>query len=345
MKVEFLGSLDVRKEAWLTSRPFLREDEVHWDEVLDMDLSLQELAFYAFRFEAPVFWRELLASFRPFYLWSGSTRTHSHFDLDEEVFDEDILEASRERIAAYQEALKVYPQDLARMELPMTIQTGFVFVFTPRSLSRIFQVLSNHPQPHVQRMLEIWKRALPGDLQIPQKVRAQEPLPPPEELGEAVGSTFRYKAFEGTLVFRYQAIRHAVWSVRDEFYQLSKTDPLFPASPGKRKIRMAILAERPFWEKTIQTRTCWIAHYEIWEPVMEVPPNYEAWKASLPCQGDKAHCKYTEDIRNRLSGKDLGWPCPLWDPEGNWVETRLKALGKSKLTEFFQLWLEKEGVK
>jgi len=341
MKVELLQELDVRKTGWLVSRPFLTEDEIDWNEVLEMDFSLQDLRFLAFRIEASVFARELLVSFRPYFLWSSNSRIYVEDVKLDPDFPSDILELAKEQVAYFYKRSKEIHWDWARIEMPMATKAQFVMAFPYRVLASMLLTLREHPHPYVQKLVQSLADSAKIDLaNLKFKPYKLPEVPAEDTYLEQSGMIFRVAEIPMSL--RFQMVRHQGWQIWDDFY-LRSQEYLAPTKPAKTPVRIAIMSSKSYWDKVVGVRHCWIAHYELWQRLMKPLEHYEDWIAGLPCHGSKEACKYVADAKNRLEGKENGIPCPLWDPRKEIVDYRLNELGSSRITEYYEEWLRRNG--
>jgi hypothetical protein len=126
--------------------------------------------------------------------------------------------------------------------------------------------------------------------------------------------------------------------VIDELYSIA-SDPVrrktLLTNGTDQKINVSLVATKSYFDLVMSARTCWIAHYEIWLPVLgEI--DFDHFLELIPCHGDRNQCKYELDMKARIEGRDPGIPCPIWTKDQKEVDRRLKEVGESYLTEYYR---------
>ena len=134
--VKCLGKMDHRREAWKTSRPKFTEENLNFDRIEEMDLSLNSMCVYTFEIRSSIWFRDLLFSQRPIAPWAASTRSIplSKYTLclssehAESRMGQDGVEEFFKLVNAGES------RDKARALIPLTTSTTYTFTIDHRIL-------------------------------------------------------------------------------------------------------------------------------------------------------------------------------------------------------------------
>src|SRR5260370_423495 len=109
--------IDPRRYGWRISRPWIQVyDPIDMDEIERIDLSLNSCKIMFIHFRSSIFFRELLTSIRPYFMWSRTSRV----DKLEDTTLPDYLprDQVKDAYALLQTAVELTEhQDLARRYL------------------------------------------------------------------------------------------------------------------------------------------------------------------------------------------------------------------------------------
>ena len=68
-------------------------------------------------------------------------------------------------------------------------------------------------------------------------------------------------------------------------------------------------ADKEIWRSVYSKRSCWLAHYKMWEQILTpIAEMFDFKEGELPCS--YGNCLYEADAIVRYTDKDPGVPCP-----------------------------------
>lgn len=129
------------------------------------------------------------------------------------------------------------------------------------------------------------------------------------EVANGIVGDFIVITVQASLALRAQAIRHKQFIVKDDMEEVILANATrWQETPIKALITMQLCASVDFWKSILEKRSCWMAQYGLWSPVIERAQQYmPITENMLPC---KEYCVYGKDAELRYTDKDPGSPCP-----------------------------------
>ena len=110
---------------------------------------------------------------------------------------------------------------------------------------------------------------------------------------------------------RTHLIRHNLLLMRDNLIEIITSHDILSMDLSKEMI-VQVSGTIEFWRGLIRKRSCWMSHYGMWKPILDVVSDrVEISNVDLPCAGDGELCPYAKDAMLRYDGFDPGAPCPI----------------------------------
>ena len=369
---KILGEVDVREQAWRISRPYIPDDEViDMDEIEAVDLPVNTMKTVYVHFRCSAAFRELLTSMRPMFAWTQSSRVNPLEEIEfPDYLSPETLEICKEAKARAIEIHKNVHQDAARLELPLghlteiTVGTDFrSWICFLKSLWRFYPFYYNmYGQPLIEKLA-------PG--KSLEQFKYQPAFREPQwNQWEASLDCDTYEAGNSLVVkdrilisLRTHIVRHATMRIRDDLFW---NPPVLATRPSMEQhledefaevnrlerfklndhLLIAIYTPRDIWRKLIEHRSCWLAHFEMYDNFIRTfleKDEFYFFEELLPCEANADNCPFRKDIQARIAGNDPGFVCPLYGPEFEGeIEKRRTGMGNSfPLSQFERIIKER----
>lgn len=334
-----MGSMDLRVEAWMLSRPNLfppnetRTDEewgrLHEEELRKierMDLSCNTLFPLCFYMRTSAAFRELLTSMRPHAMWAQTSRIIGasemqcapYFEKGSPV--EEFFEKSRK------EAMEVSAIDRSRLCLPLSFLTEYSVSLDFRSWVSFLKALrAFYPEYWDIYGKSIYRQLWPDNRSV---VDIDElPFAPAFSSDDAIafgtmeaGETYTTQmplsiefVQDVPVSLRTHLARHLQIRLLDQLWFMDDIRELETLRLGD-MIRVGGTMPRSFFQTLVRHRSCWIAHGEMWDAIVGDGVSKTNPSDSIPCYGDGNRCPFKADNQARIEGKDPNPPCPLTVP-------------------------------
>lgn len=348
-EIELIDFKDIREQGWRISRPYLKpEDEVDMREITRIDLSLNTLAMYYFKITSSVYFRELVTSIRPIFVWAQTSRVnplHKVGVSGEYRFTE--YSESQIETACIQLENGV-PQDIARLELPLTHSTTYVVGMDFRTIISFCKTLEKI-RPDEYRVYGTKLLNLLGykpedlrsftfkDLASTVVIDKDEKL-----LGSVSKSLGDLTVMKTKISFSLNAqlVRHTQNRIKSELWT-SEFDPTEKTLADL--IDVVIYMPKSSYQGILSHRSCWLADWNLWsqligDEVTNLSDNQ--FKATLPCKSNCKNCPYAGDMEGRLNGKDPGIVCPIYSQDNSRMTEYINQFGRNPISIKFERCLK-----
>ena len=320
--VKLLGTMDHRQEAWKTSRPKFTEENLHFDRISEMDLSLNSMKVYTIEMRSSVIMRDLIFSLRPMQGWALSTRSmpintdtvclSSEFE-DAESDYEGITEMFR-RLDAGES------RDKVREVLPLSVSNTYTFTLDHRVLVSFLKTLQedylNLWYEYGIPMLvecglsldELKESTVRSALEY-YKIHDNEKINGIQQTGTMIHGHYQMKMALASQFLRqhYSKIKTGLWNIADDYYDLHMTQ----AS----KIDMVFYIDSHSYSRLMAMRAHWVIDWsmDMWGGIVgdfvKDMTTKEFWEF-IP-NGNGKTDPYWADVYNRVLREDPGMPCPI----------------------------------
>ncbi|QSM00782.1 hypothetical protein YerA41_081 [Yersinia phage YerA41] len=309
--------------AWLYSRPFLKEDEVDFNQILKIDTPVSEIPGVVVEMYVPILFREILCNSRDHVAWAQTSRntdliSNWHVLNNLGLTDTTIVSNLFSKMV---EESKNSTQDDYRKDLPLSYMTGMTMRLSLRTLFKLikyFQHLKNtYPSVEMashQMVEELTKivESLGIDLSVLKNIKMQDFVPEmkhnPIEMSSVYSSNHTIIKVEIPISLRAQLIRHRVISVVDNLLDIIKSDRVW-SLPISTIMQVEISASNSIWKSLVGKRIGWIAQSDLWSPITEAiirGGNVEDFMMDL-----SEGYPYAGDNWERIKGTDPGVPDPI----------------------------------
>lgn len=314
--VNYVCSFDVRKKAWMMSRPYQKEiDCIDWDKILKMDMSLQSLNPICLHFKSSMAFRELITTLRDHSVWAQTSRVNpisqmqipdyaTEIGLDYDDLVNEILSLG---------LLPTEQQDDFRQNLRMCTLTEYFATLDIRSWIRFCKYLFEYQTEYFKiygipilgellvSLEEFFKYSYTSSL-IPGNLDYEDQL-------IAIGDYY-FISTEISFSLRAQLVRHKYIQITDElpFMHIS----MLEGSKLCDKERVNLIMKKCDYAELARKRSCWIAQFSLYCDLLKPWFTDHNLIETIPCNGCKDKCAYSGDMQGRLEGKDPGLVCPLW---------------------------------
>lgn len=351
--IKLLGKMDYRKEAWKTSRPKFTEENLHFDRISEMDLSLNSMLVYTFEVRSSVIFRDLVFSLRPMEGWALSTRSMP--------INIDTLRLSSEfadNHGDYARVKKMFndldegvSRDNARGVLPCTLSTVYTFTIDYRVLISFV------------KNLKIISRVLYIEYGIPLLVAAgitkeeyksstirssieyyeiveEERIDGIKRIGNIILGHYEMKMSLASQFLRqhYSKVKIGLWNMCDDYLniELNQSDP----------VEIVFYTDVNSYYRLMSMRSHWVIDWsqDMWGGIVgdfvKNMSSEEFWNF-IPNGAGKPD-PYWADVYNRVLREDPGTPCPIMCEWPDMLEKKREEVGDSILMDKY-IRLVKDG--
>lgn len=311
---------DIARAAWLISRPTANPVNAA-DEALLIDAPINDLPTFILHMRVPILFREIIFTMRDHHAWARTSRVD---DLNVWPIWAGVDDIDMSHISVLAQDMTDLMslgsgQDNYRSLLPMSYMTEFTIALSLRQAIRLlkyFDMISNYSairEACSSFIDQLWQTLEFHGVQVGKLAYVYRlvdfcpPLTPTVSGGRGrIGETIVVKVVR-PMMLRAQVIRHGELSVVDNMFDFIKSPRVF-SIPVSALIYMEISANSHVWRGLISQRNCWLAHADLWEPIVSQVNNYMTSDFALPCSNGV--CPYDGDCKQRLFGTDPGVPCP-----------------------------------
>jgi hypothetical protein len=295
IKIDDLGVLD---EAWRISRP--GEDTSDIDKILSIDAPINDIPCAVLHITSTIGEREVFASARDHVMWAKTSRVSDPTEWGMEM-NHSLQDLHAEQLAMKSSGVS---QDIYRMHMPLGAITEYTIRISIRSLVKLSDYFKyiGIDNSALESVISNWISDANRPVYKLTKFMSKITAP-----GNGIVGDFLVITVAATLALRAQAIRHKQFIVKDDLEEIL-TSGHWEEMPVKTEIKMQLCASVGFWKSIFEKRSCWMAQYGLWHPVMEHAQQYlPITENMLPC---KDYCVFGKDAELRYTDKDPGSPCP-----------------------------------
>lgn len=347
--VKCLGKMDYREEAWKTSRPKFTEENLHFDRIAEMDLSINSMCIYTFEIRSSVIVRDLILSIRPIAPWAMSTRSmpinRDTICLSSEHLnrDDDYAKIS----AMFDKLEDGASRDQVRDMLPLTVSSTYTFTIDYRALisfCKNLEIIS--PMLYHIYAIPMFREAGIGYMEF-YKSNVKESLKyyliePNEKIkgvftsGNIVHTHFAMKAALASQFLRqhYSKIKIGLWNILNkEGYDELDLDQ-------SSQIDVVGYIDVHSYSALMSIRSHWVIDWgmDMWGGIVgayiENMSPAKFW-AFIP-NGNGKNDPYWADVYNRVVHEDPGVPCPIMCEWPALIERKEKEIGPNPVTDKYK---------
>lgn len=308
MNIEILGghSLQKAKEVWDISRPG-SGGETPMEKVIEVDAPVNEFPDVILCITSTIIEREIIASMRDHTMWAQTSRVENplEFRVEDSLMSEYVRD---QRINMRARAAQGMNQDHYRLQTPLVAETTYCVKINLRSLVKLKQYFERLGFESSSDCLgQVLNHMDAGHL-IYHEVDLLHQVVYSDMSGMA-GSCVSL-SIKAPFSLRTHLIRHRNLFVRDEMLHWIISGSWMKLCLAD-EMHLTISADESVWRDIASKRSCWLAHYGLWGPLLRELNDVTGLDTGmLPCSEGK--CLYVGDNDLRIAGKDPNPPCPRY---------------------------------
>jgi len=305
IKILKIDSPDIVKKAWEISRP--KDVDSKIEDIIKIDAPILDIPSATLHVKSTILEREIFATMRDHIIWAQTSRVNDpfHWPVPEEIYHGPSLNMLYKKMKS--EYDKGMSQDEYRLNLPLCLSTEYTLKISIRSLIKVWKYFKNSEVQYIRDNSNYLKLVLSEffDSEF-ESIKPIDILKSPDDIESGVIGDFIVLNFKASLALRAQLIRHKLIFVRDGLADLMN-DEIWN-NPISTEIPIQICADKSFIKSLAEKRSCWMAQYGIWKPIMEeINKHLDLSETILPCDNK---CPYDKDAELRYTSADPGSPCP-----------------------------------
>jgi hypothetical protein len=353
--VKLLGVMDNRKEAWKTSRPMFTEENLNFDKVAEMDLSLNSMLVFTLEMRSSVIFRDLIFSLRPLEGWALSTRSMP-VSLDTVRLSSEFKDRPDEyrKIEHMFELLdEGKSRDQARGVLPITASSTYTFTMDFRVLMSFCKTIEAHntrlfDEYCVDMLLETdtmeaYNRTSIGDCIEYYKIQDCEQTRGVVQAGTMMVGTYDMKMALASQFLRqhYSKIKIGLWNLIEHYYDMGMNQ--------NSNVTVSFCIDQISYRKLMAMRSHWVIDWspDMWGGLVgdyiKGMTAQEFWDFT-PAGGDKDD-PYWADCYNRVLLEDPGVPCPIMCEWRGALEHRRNEIGNNPILDMYERLFDEGFIK
>lgn len=354
--VKCLGKMDYRREAWKTSRPKFTEENLNFEKVEEMDLSLNSMLVYTFEIRSSVFFRDLIFSLRPLEGWALSTRSmpitretvciSSEFAFSGMGYDgiEEMFQKLESGIS----------RDHSRDVLPLTASSTYTFTMDYRVLISFCKNIEklNYPlwQEYCERMLseagitlDKYRKCTVRDSLEYYMIEKHEKINGIHKTGNLIHGHYQMKMALASQFLRqhYSKIKIDLWSYVYGYFDIDwrQSD----------SIDIVFYTDVHSYHRLMAMRSHWVLDHsmDMWGTMVgdyiKDMTTEDFWNFT-PAGGGKRD-PYWADCYNRVLLEDPGVPCPIMTEWPGAITERRKETPDSPVLDMYERLFEEGFIK
>jgi len=309
--------------AWVNSRPAEDIDTLDHEMVKQLDLPVNEFTGAFLFVQSTILEREFFTSMRNHVMWAQTSRVQNilEFKMPEWIgdYENEYFQLVRNEMI---ESSKTERQDDFRMSLPIMSITKYNLRISVREIIHIISFLRSMQESGDYNHLKIMISEFISEMEM---VASSLGYP-----SEAIDYSKFKKADifreienneEGTIgdvvvvsasisfSLRAQLIRHRGILIQDNMMSMMKNNSIIFANQST-IFDVKIICSKKDAIQIIRNRSCWVAQYNLWSPLINKIENMlNLGSSSLPCHDGS--CPFEKDAELRLTQKDPNAPCPI----------------------------------
>ena len=353
--VKCLGSMDYRKDAWKTSRPKFTEENLHFDKISDMDLSLNSMLVYTIEMRSSVIVRDLIFSLRPIEGWALSTRSMP-INLDtvclSDEFGDDI-QGYYDIKSMFEQLNKGVSRDRVRGMLPLGVSSTYTFTIDYRMLMSFCKTMEKLSTEifniycinllFATGNLENYKTTTVGSCEEYYIISDEEKINGLQRAGNMIFGHYKMKMALASQFLRqhYSKIKIGLWNNLKNYTSIRMCqDDL---------IDVAFYIDVNSYRRLMSMRSHWVIDWsdDMWGGIcgdyVKDMTAEEFWNF-IPNGGGKED-PYWADVYNRVLREDPGVPCPIMCEWPEMIERKEAEVGDSILMRKYKLLVDEGFIK
>ncbi len=345
--VKIIGDHDYRQIAWFNSRPYLKDEisgpeEVDLEQFETMDLSLAAMRMVTMEVYSSAGFRELIFGLRPYFTWSATSRVNP---ILETQFPSYLDEQRRKEVEDRMDLVianidKDIHQDLNRLNLTLGYMGMYTLTLDFRTLIGTIKWIKKYVPLYFEHY------GLPIEKQL--KINVDD-----YDYGYPVGIDFPseggdefirhsdnsiYQTIDISIGMRAQLVRHSALVIKDSLPSEMMDDVQLYESRGlDSSVRVSLNGPEGVFENMVKHRVCYLAQIDMWSvltlPWIKESKSIAQW---LPCSGNGRKCRYKEDMKGRIEGKDPGMVCPLVSNDESTIDKHKELIGDSGVIDYYR---------
>ena len=354
--IKLLGKMDYRRQAWKTSRPKFTEENLHFDKIEEMDLSLNSMAIYTFEMRSSVWMRDLIFSLRPIEGWALSTRSmpinRNTICLSGEFSDSGMGQAGIDEMFNKMES--GISRDHARDCLPLSVSSTYTFTMDYRvliSFVKNLEILNTElyiaygvAMLHSAgiTMRKFHSSTVRSSLEY-YKIDEGELIDGIHKTGNMIHGHYRMKMALASQFLRqhYSKIKIGLWNITYDYYDLDirQRDP----------IDIVFYTDTNSYHRLMAMRSHWVLDHslDMWGSIVgdyikNMSP-LQFWEFT-PAGGDKTD-PYWADCYNRVLLEDPGVPCPIMTEWPGAIKSRRLETPDSPVLDMYEKLFDEGLIK
>lgn len=351
--VKCLGVMDCRREAWKTSRPMFNEENLNFEKVEEMDLSLNSMCIYTFEIRSSVWFRDLIFSLRPMEGWALSTRSMP-VNRDTVRISSEFAATGKGQSGIDEMFIKLekgISRDHARDVLPLTASSTYTFTLDYRvliSFCKNIEILNESLwlEYCVPMMVEAqisedkYKSSTVRESLVYYMIADEEKINGTHTTGNMIHGHYRMKMALASQFLRqhYSKIKIGLWNKTHEYFDINlrQSDP----------IDVVFYTDINSYHRLMAMRSHWVLDHslDMWGTMVgdyiKGMSAEDFWNFT-PAGGDKQD-PYWADCYNRVLLEDPGVPCPIMTEWPGAITERRKETPDSPVLDMYEK-LFKEG--
>jgi len=306
--------------AWNNSRP--DNTPIPLDEILQLDLPVNEIPMATLFIESTILEREIIVSARNHVMWAQTSRVQNvlEFTYPKELPLECKQYYERQRNRMEKAQSMGMRQDEYRKILPVMANTKYTVNMSMRDLVKLlkyFESLSkeySHLSPVLDNSVSAIKELLGNVFGFEYRHTNEyktksllQPIMTPQDglVGNVLSLTARLP-----LSLRAQLARHRQLIIEDNLVALMSSDTIL-FQDNEMPVDICVTGLQQDWRDVLTKRSCWIAHYNLWSPLLNKVEKYlHLGESALPCYFS-GKCPYDGDAKARYTDEDPNAPCPI----------------------------------
>ena len=354
--VKCLGKMDYRRDAWKTSRPKFTEENLNFERIEEMDLSLNSMCVYTYEIRSSIWFRDLLFSQRPIAPWAASTRSIplSKYTL--------CLSSEHKKSKMGQDGVEEFfklvnageSRDKARALIPLTTSTTYTFTIDHRIMISFCKAIDemNHRLYLEYCVPMLVEAGIDQEMYRDSNFRSSleyhrideaELIGGSHTTGNMIHGHYKMKLALASQFLRqhYSKIKIGLWNITTDYYHLD----LRQADP----IDVVFYTDVRSYHHLMSLRSHWVLDHslDMWGTIVgdyikDMSPA-EFWDFT-PAGGAKTD-PYWADVYNRVILEDPGIPCPIMTEWRGAIEQRRKETPDSPVLDMYERLFDEGFIK
>lgn len=339
--------------AWRNSKDMTTDPT--FNDVFSMDLPFNEFPSAVVKIKSTIIEREIIATLRDHLMWARSSRVDdiTQFTIPEPYYSSrrNYFEQVRDNMIRMKGTGA--RQDQYRLLTPILAETEYTIRINLRMAAKLHLYFINLIQ--TTRIPELFEDAANAMHEVIVKLSCDnadviientrffdinptfvsEFIPEKEYTGK-IGDVFSI-TMRVPFSMRTHLVRHRGLLIKDNLRKIIESRGIYTYNLHKH-VKIQVTGDVDFWKQIMSSRSCWIADYTLWKPVLDKLAVLNLGKEILPCSLNKERCPYSGDVEQRFQEKDPNSPCPLF------AVLNKRALTNDQLDAINKQYVEEERL-